>query len=64
MKIYALFMLCGLLTTMFIPETKRKTLEELAGETGHNRAYELPFISGFLRLRTPDRRKSAQREED
>jgi PHS family inorganic phosphate transporter-like MFS transporter len=32
MQIFALFMLCGLLTSFLIPETKRKTLEELAGE--------------------------------
>lgn len=32
MEIFALFMLCGLLTSFLIPETKRKTLEELAGE--------------------------------
>ncbi|KAF8860904.1 putative inorganic phosphate transporter PHO84 [Acephala macrosclerotiorum] len=32
MEIFALFMLCGLFTTFLIPETKRKTLEELAGE--------------------------------
>lgn len=32
MQIFALFMFLGLLTTFFIPETKRKTLEELAGE--------------------------------
>lgn len=32
MEIFALFMLCGLLTTLLIPETKRKTLEELCGE--------------------------------
>ncbi|KAI9666431.1 MAG: acid phosphatase pho5 [Bathelium mastoideum] len=32
MEIYALFMLCGCVTTLFIPETKRKTLEQLAGE--------------------------------
>ncbi|KAI4116550.1 MAG: hypothetical protein LQ338_007693, partial [Usnochroma carphineum] len=31
MEIFALFMLCGLFTTFLIPETKRKTLEELAG---------------------------------
>src|SRR5215469_303677 len=33
MQIYALFMLCGVFTSFLIPETKRKTLEELAGET-------------------------------
>lgn len=32
MQIFALFMLAGLLTSFLIPETKRKTLEELAGE--------------------------------
>lgn len=32
MEIFALFMLCGIFTTFLIPETKRKTLEELAGE--------------------------------
>lgn len=32
LQIYALFMLIGCFTTWFIPETKRKTLEELCGE--------------------------------
>jgi PHS family inorganic phosphate transporter-like MFS transporter len=32
MQIYALFMFIGIFTTLCIPETKRKTLEELAGE--------------------------------
>lgn len=32
MQIFALFMFCGIFTTLLIPETKRKTLEELAGE--------------------------------
>lgn len=32
LEIYALFMLCGIFTTLLIPETKRKTLEQLAGE--------------------------------
>ena len=32
MEIFALFMLCGVFTSLLIPETKRKTLEELAGE--------------------------------
>ena len=32
MEIFALFMFCGIFTTLLIPETKRKTLEELAGE--------------------------------
>lgn len=32
MQIYSLFMFLGIFTTLLIPETKRKTLEELAGE--------------------------------
>lgn len=32
MEIYALFMLVGIFTTLLIPETKRITLEQLAGE--------------------------------
>ncbi|EEA25103.1 phosphate:H+ symporter [Talaromyces marneffei ATCC 18224] len=32
MQIFALFMLCGVFTTLLIPETKRKSLEELSGE--------------------------------
>lgn len=32
MKIFALFMLCGFFTSFLIPETARKTLEELGGE--------------------------------
>lgn len=32
MQIYAAFMFAGIFTTLLIPETKRKTLEDLAGE--------------------------------
>lgn len=32
MQIFALFMLCGLFTSFLIPETARKTLEELTGK--------------------------------
>jgi len=32
MKIFGLFMFCGLLTTFPLPETCRKSLEELSGE--------------------------------
>ena len=33
-------MLCGIATTTLIPETKRKTLEELAGEVPGMRNYD------------------------
>jgi PHS family inorganic phosphate transporter-like MFS transporter len=32
MEIFSLFMLCGFFSTWLIPETKRKSLEELSGE--------------------------------
>ena len=40
MQIFALFMLCGLLVSFLIPETKRKTLEELAGEVPGTANYD------------------------
>lgn len=45
MEIFALFMLCGGITTIFIPETKRKTLEELAGEVPGTANYD-PSTAG------------------
>lgn len=45
MEIYALFMLLGIFTTLLIPETKRKTLEELAGEVPGTPNYD-PVSSG------------------
>jgi len=60
MLIYALFMLCGLFTSFLIPETKCKTLEELAGESEHSPAYELNFVNNFIRHDTPNRRREAK----
>ncbi len=45
MEIFALFMLCGIFTTLLIPETKRKTLEELAGEVPGTANYD-PVSAG------------------
>lgn len=44
-EIFALFMLCGIFTTLLIPETKRKTLEQLAGEVPGTPEYD-PVTSG------------------
>ncbi|RMZ78463.1 hypothetical protein DV737_g3908, partial [Chaetothyriales sp. CBS 132003] len=54
MQIFALFMLCGCFTTLLIPETKRKTLEELAGEVPGTKNYD-PESAGHQRdgLSTP-----------
>lgn len=43
-------MFCGLLTTFLVPETKRKSLEELAGEGEGDGVYELQFREGFFRV--------------
>lgn len=40
LEIFALFMLCGIFTTLLIPETKRKTLEQLAGEVPGTPEYD------------------------
>ncbi|KAI9841676.1 MAG: acid phosphatase pho5 [Sclerophora amabilis] len=45
MEIFALFMFCGIFTTLLIPETKRKTLEELAGEVPGTSNYD-PVTAG------------------
>lgn len=47
MEIYALFMLCGVFTTLLIPETKRKTLEQLAGEVPGTPEYD-PRLAGRM----------------
>ncbi|KAH7369542.1 hypothetical protein BKA65DRAFT_531385 [Rhexocercosporidium sp. MPI-PUGE-AT-0058] len=45
----ALFMLCGLFTSFLIPETKRKTLEELAGEVPGTPNYDPALTGGAYR---------------
>jgi PHS family inorganic phosphate transporter-like MFS transporter len=46
MQIFALFMLCGLFISFLIPETKRKTLEELAGEVPGTPNYDPTLHAG------------------
>jgi MFS transporter, PHS family, inorganic phosphate transporter len=45
MEIFALFMFCGIFTSLLIPETKQKTLEQLAGEVPGTKEYD-PELSG------------------
>ncbi|KAF4610401.1 hypothetical protein G7Y89_g15718 [Cudoniella acicularis] len=45
MEIFALFMFCGIFTTFLIPETKRKTLEELAGEVEGTPNYDPDLVN-------------------
>lgn len=40
LEIYALFMLIGCFNTLLIPETARKTLEELSGEDDYANRHE------------------------
>ncbi|KAF2399919.1 MFS transporter [Trichodelitschia bisporula] len=41
LQIFALFMFLGIFTTLLIPETKRKTLEQLAGEVPGTPEYDV-----------------------
>lgn len=45
MEIFALFMFFGIFTSLLIPETKRKTLEQLAGEVPGTKEYD-PELAG------------------
>lgn len=62
MQIYALFMLLGCFTTLLIPETKRKTLEELAGEVPGTANYD-PFNGRHLDS-SQDSNHNAERKDD
>jgi len=46
MEIFALFMFIGMFTTLLIPETKRKTLEQLAGEVPGTPEYNPDNVRG------------------
>jgi len=46
MEIFALFMFLGIFTTLLIPETKRKTLEQLAGEVPGTPEYDPANLRG------------------
>jgi len=54
MQIFALFMFCGIFTTLLIPETKRKTLEQLAGEVPDTPEYD-PELSGRRKIEDPSK---------
>jgi len=63
MQIFALFMLCGIFTSLLIPETKRKTLEELAGENPTDPTYELRFVGRFFRPTSAEMREETRRSQ-
>lgn len=54
MQIFSLFMFCGLLTTLLVPESKRATLEDLSGEGQDQNIYELAFRERFWSGGNPD----------
>ncbi|KAM3422172.1 hypothetical protein BST61_g2541 [Cercospora zeina] len=58
LQIFALFMLLGCFTTLLIPETKRLTLEQLAGEVPGTPQYD-PVLSGRAAVARQD---SSERE--
>ena len=46
MEIFALFMFLGIFSSLLIPETKRKTLEQLAGEVPGTPEYDPRLARG------------------
>jgi PHS family inorganic phosphate transporter-like MFS transporter len=52
MEIFALFMLLGALCTLLIPETKRKTLEQLAGEVPGTPEFDPTNLRGQLNVKS------------
>ncbi|KAH8819766.1 putative inorganic phosphate transporter PHO84 [Xylogone sp. PMI_703] len=59
MEIFALFMLCGVFTSLLIPETKRKTLEELAGEVPGTLNYDPVLAEGKIAHRKASEDRSS-----
>lgn len=50
MQIFALFMLCGTAVSFLLPETRGRTLEELAGEPQSTSTQSSPSSNGSLTL--------------
>jgi PHS family inorganic phosphate transporter-like MFS transporter len=55
MQIFALFMFLGMFTTLLLPETKRKTLEQLAGEVPGTPEYDPNNTRGAAASRLMDK---------
>jgi PHS family inorganic phosphate transporter-like MFS transporter len=54
LQIFALFMFCGIFTSLLIPETKRKTLEQLAGEVEGTPEYDPDNMTTTRKSRSTD----------
>ena len=68
MEIFAVFMFAGVLTSLLIPETKRKTLEQLAGEVPGTPEFDPDNIRGatnvkILEQETPVKDNGAEAPE-
>ena len=61
MQILALFMLCGLATSLLIPEMKRRSLEGIAGESESTLKYELNFLGDFFGAKKEENRNGKKR---
>ncbi|KAK3113971.1 acid phosphatase pho5 [Teratosphaeriaceae sp. CCFEE 6253] len=63
LQIYALFMFCGIFSTLLIPETKRLTLEQLAGEVPGTPQYD-PHLAGMSNMARSDSDPSREEAYD
>jgi PHS family inorganic phosphate transporter-like MFS transporter len=62
LEIFALFMFLGIFTSLLIPETKRKTLEQLAGEVPGTPEYD-EHTHGAANVKTSDDYSSSNQAE-
>jgi PHS family inorganic phosphate transporter-like MFS transporter len=64
MQIFALFMFLGIFTTLLLPEPKRKTLEQLAGEVPGTPEFDPENIRGSQHARVSGRGDSPMLETE
>jgi MFS transporter, PHS family, inorganic phosphate transporter len=66
MEIFACFMLCGVLVSFLLPETKRQTLEELAGEKPFHRTTSPKSKKSpvLVQMRSPELSRVADGEQN
>jgi PHS family inorganic phosphate transporter-like MFS transporter len=60
MEIFAVFMFAGIFTSLLIPETKRKTLEQLAGEVPGTPEFDPDNIRGVQNIKIMEQEGSSK----
>jgi PHS family inorganic phosphate transporter-like MFS transporter len=63
MQIFAVFMFAGIFTSLLIPETKRKTLEQLAGEVPGTPEFDPDNIRGVANVKMLEQETKGSSED-